>query len=76
MQFADPPDFESPADSGGNNVYDVQVRASDGSLTGTLDVAVTVRDVNEAPSVPTGSATITVAETTTGDLGALFVVRS
>ena len=49
-------------------MYNVTVRASDGSLTGTKDVTVTVTDVNEAPSVPTGRATITVAENTTGNL--------
>ena len=68
LQFANIPDFERPADSGGNNVYNVTVRASDGSLTGTKDVTVTVNDVNEAPTEPTGSATITVAENTTRNL--------
>ena len=36
------PNYERPADSGGNNVYNVTVRASDGSLTGTKDITVTV----------------------------------
>ena len=68
LQFANTPNYERPADSGGNNVYNVTVRASDGSLTGTKDVIVTVTDVNEEPSEPTGSATITVAENTTSNL--------
>ena len=66
--FTNTPNYERPADSGGNNVYNVTVRASDGSLTGTKDVTVTVTDVNEAPSEPTGRATITVAENTTSNL--------
>ena len=62
------PDYERPADSGGNNVYNVTVLASDGSLTGTKDITVTVNDVNEAPSEPSGNATISVAENTSGNL--------
>ena len=68
LQFANTPDYERPADSGGNNIYNVTVRASDGSLTGTKDVTATVTDVNEAPSVPSGNATISVAENTSGNL--------
>ena len=68
LQFANTPNYERPADSGGNNVYNVTVRASDGSLTGTKDVTATVTDVNEAPSEPTGRDTITVAENTTSNL--------
>ena len=36
------PDFEAPADAGGNNVYDVIVQASDGTLTDTQAIAVAV----------------------------------
>ena len=66
LSFASSPDYERPADSGRNNEYNVTVRASDGSLTGSLDVTVTVRNVNEAPTAPTGDANITAAENTTG----------
>ena len=53
LSFAAIPDHEHPADSGGNNVYDIRVKAldSDGE-TGRLPVTVTVRDVNEAPEFP------------------------
>ena len=61
--FKNAPDYERPADSGGNNVYNVQVRASDGSLTGTKDVTVTVQDLNEAPVV-TGDDTLSYPENT------------
>ena len=45
-----PPDYEIPGDSGGDNVYNVTVQATDdGFNTGTLDVVVTVTDVNEGP---------------------------
>ena len=68
LTFKNAPDYDSPADSGRNNEYNVQVRANDGSLTGGLDVTVSVTDVNEAPSVPTGNSSITVPENTTSNL--------
>ena len=56
-----PPDFEQPGDLGGNNVYEVEIQASDGSNTGSLAVEVTVREVDEGPEV-TGPSTFTIAE--------------
>jgi len=48
LTFNAAPDYENPADSGANNVYDVQVTVADsGSLTDVQDIAVTVTDVNE-----------------------------
>ena len=59
LSFAAIPDYEDPADSGGNNVYNVTVKAldSDGEIGGPLPVTVTVRDVNEVPAI-TGNAAI------------------
>ena len=52
LTFRNTPDFERPADSGGNNEYLVAVRATDeGGLRGSLDVAITVNDANEAPEI-------------------------
>ena len=61
LTFRTAPDFETPADAGENNVYDVTVSASDRSLSGTLAVQVTVTDVNEVLTV-TGDATVEYAE--------------
>lgn len=48
LTFITPPDFENPTDVGGDNVYDVQVTATDPSnATDLQDIAVTVTDVNE-----------------------------
>ncbi|WP_373551576.1 cadherin domain-containing protein [Haliscomenobacter sp.] len=48
LTFNTPPDFENPTDAGGNNVYDVQVTATDPSnATDVQDIAVTVTDVDE-----------------------------
>lgn len=45
LSFVAPPDFEDPFDADGNNVYLVQIAASDGMASATLDIAVTVANV-------------------------------
>ena len=58
MQFANIPDFESPADSGGNNVYNVTVQATDSNNNkGTHHVDVIVKNVDEPPEL-TGPNTV------------------
>ena len=57
LSFRNVPDYEAPADSGRDNVYNVSVRASDGRNYGTLEVTVTVEDVNEMPVITTTSRT-------------------
>ena len=51
LSFSSAPDYESASDSDSNNVYEVTVNGSDGTNTETLDVSVTVTDVDEAPSL-------------------------
>ncbi|MDB5469835.1 MAG: hypothetical protein JWR84_1395 [Caulobacter sp.] len=51
LSFVSAPNFEAPTDIGGNNVYDVTVQVSDGANTDTQDIAVTVTNVNEAPTI-------------------------
>ena len=65
LTFVASPDFEAPADGNGNNVYEVTVRASDGTTVTSQVVEVTVNDVNEAPVV-TSAATATTAENNAG----------
>ena len=67
MAFRNVPDYERPADSGRDNVYEVTVRASDGRIYGHLEVTVTVEDVNEPPAV-TGTDTFTFRENDTATL--------
>ena len=57
LRFRSPPDYERPADSDRNNVYEVTVRAYDGRVYGAHDVTVTVTQVNEAPVITTKSRT-------------------
>jgi len=42
LSFTTAPDFESPTDSGGNNVYNVSVGVSDGSLSSSVSLVVTI----------------------------------
>ena len=65
LTFDPPPNFEGAADADTNNEYLVTVEASDGAIKGTLDVTVTVTDVNEKPAFDEGpTAARTVAENT------------
>jgi len=65
VTFISAPDYESPADSGKDNVYNITVTATDsGSLSAAKDVAITVTDVNEAPTI-TAAAALSVAEGST-----------
>ncbi|MGB7858906.1 MAG: Ig-like domain-containing protein [Acidimicrobiia bacterium] len=58
LSFAQSPDFESPADAGANNVYNVTVTVTDnGGLTDSLSMAVTVLDGNETPTADNDSYT-------------------
>jgi glucose/arabinose dehydrogenase len=45
LRFVTPPDFDAPADANRDNVYEISLSASDGSLTTTLALRVTVTDV-------------------------------
>jgi Ca2+-binding RTX toxin-like protein len=45
LTFKAAPNFEAPADAGANNVYDVVVTASDGTLTDSQALAITVANV-------------------------------
>ena len=57
LYFRSPPDYERPADSNRDNVYEVSIQPSDGRNTGSYPVTVTVTDVNEAPEIRRGSTT-------------------
>ena len=69
LTFDSPPDYEAPASDVPDNVYLVEVRASDGTNTGTLPVAVTVTNVNEPPAFAKETATRTIAENPEAGVG-------
>jgi Ca2+-binding RTX toxin-like protein/type III secretion system FlhB-like substrate exporter len=69
LSFVSAPDHETPTDAGGNNIYDVTVQVSDGTLTDTQAIAVTVTNLNESANAPVitsdgagATASISVAE--------------
>ena len=66
LSFLSAPNFEAPADADRNNVYDVVVQVSDGTLVDRQAIAVTVTNVNEAPSITSDgggdTASLTVNE--------------
>jgi CSLREA domain-containing protein len=70
LRFLTAPDFENPADNGGNNVYDLIVQVSDGSLTDTQTIAVTVTNVASELVVTT---TADLNDGDTSSIGALVL---
>ncbi len=67
MSFVVAPDFENPTDSNHDNIYEVQVAASDGANLVQQAMAVTVTDKNEAPTI-TSASSVNVAENATAVL--------
>jgi len=69
LTFSVAPDFEAPTDAGGNNVYEVQVQVTDGTLTDTQLLSVTVTNANDAPVITSNgggaAGTLNVTENTT-----------
>ena len=69
LTFKTAPNYENPADMGGNNVYEVTVTATDNgtpAMTATQTLTITVTDVNDnAPVFAEGTTTVDVAEGTT-----------
>ena len=68
LSFVSPPNFEAPAAQGGNNVYDVVVRVSDGLFEDTQTIAVTVANVFEGQILIGNSANNTLSGGTGEDL--------
>ena len=62
LTFKNAPDYERPADSGGNNHYEITIQATDSnSLRGELHVDVVVQNV-DVPPVITGSDAVDFPE--------------
>ena len=52
LSFVAAPDFETPADTGADNIYNVQVVVTDGTEVVTQDLTVTVTDANDDAALP------------------------
>ena len=68
-------DFESPSDSGGNNVYNLTVQVTDGKTSegnadtvvdDSVDVTIEVTDVNESPRFGSSNIELEIDENTSG----------
>jgi Ca2+-binding RTX toxin-like protein len=72
LSFSPAPDFENPADTGADNVYNLTVQLSDGSLTSTQAIAVTVTNVDETTGTPGNDVLVggAASEILTGNGGA------
>jgi hypothetical protein len=47
LSFISPPDYENPQDSNQDNIYEVIIIASDGSLSSSLGIIISINDVLE-----------------------------
>ncbi len=56
LRFAAAPNFEAPRDAGGDNGHEVILIASDGAISASQALRITVTDVNEAPRITSGAA--------------------
>ena len=66
--FVSSPNHESATDSGGNNVYDITISATEANNTNTVTqiVAITVTDVGDLAPVFSSASSATYAENATG----------
>ena len=67
LSFAMTPDYEAPLDSDEDNLYSLDVSASDGFNVSTVAVTVAVGDKNELPIV-TGPSEPTIEENSDGEI--------
>ena len=79
LRFVAAPDFESPADADGNNVYLLQLAVSDGTAAATLDLVVTVTnagpDAFAVRRVGAGFSQPLYIAAVPGDAARMFVVE-
>ena len=62
LSFKDAPNYESPGDSDGDNQYILSITTSDGTLSETSDVTITVTDADDGPEVANEIAEVIVNE--------------
>ena len=68
LAFDPAPDYESPQDSGSNNVYELDLSAFDGKHTTYAAISITVTNINEAPSFAAASQDLSVNENSSGSI--------
>ena len=68
LMFSSAPDFEAPADAGGENEYMVTVKAEAGGEEGMVGITINVTDVDELGTLA-GDTNVTYAEDRTDAVG-------
>ena len=69
LSFYSSPDFESPSDQGGDNHYQLEIKASDGANSATLSLSVTVSNLNDnTPSFAIASESLELPESSSGNI--------
>lgn len=76
LSFIAAPNFEAPSDVGANNVYNINIAASDGSLSATQSLSITVTNVNEAPVITSNGGGDTASLTINENVAAVTTVTS
>ncbi|MBF0263240.1 MAG: cadherin repeat domain-containing protein, partial [Magnetococcales bacterium] len=66
VSFVDVPDFETPVDAGADNVYHLMLTASDGVLTDTRAVAITLVNLDEVAPIFISGAIATSLDENSG----------
>ena len=62
ITFSNSPDYDYPADADANNIYQITIAASDGSITASQELAISITNVNEAPEFASTSAAVDAPE--------------
>ena len=62
--------YENATDNDSDGVYNIEVQVGDGTTNTTQNIAITVTDVNEAPTINTTSFSIDENQTTVGTIDA------
>ena len=65
LNFSQAPNFETPQDANADNVYELTITAADGAYSASQDLAITISNVNEAPTFTEPSVALTTAENNT-----------
>ncbi|MGA0595176.1 cadherin domain-containing protein [Enterovirga sp. CN4-39] len=72
LTFKSAPDFDAPRDSGGDNLYEVEITATDNrGAASAKTVSIRVTDVNEAPTITHRTFTVASGATAIGTIGAV-----
>ena len=68
LVFDPAPDFETPQDSNADNIYQLELSVFDGAYSTSLDLNVSVANIDEAPSFAAATQDLSINENTSGSI--------